>query len=77
MSYFVENIGFMRKIDRISVRLDPFTATQLNSICNDTDVNMSDLVRGILSRVADIITDDEGNIDKYEFAKFFGRRFRE
>lgn len=45
----------MRKIDRISVRLDPFTATQLNSICNDTDVSMSDLVRGILSRVADKI----------------------
>lgn len=67
----------MRKIDRISVRLDPFTATQLNSICSDTDVSMSDLVRGILSRVADIITDDEGNIDKYEFAKFFGRRLRE
>ena len=67
----------MKKIDRISVRLDPFTATQLNSICSDGDVNMSDLVRGILSRVADIITDDEGNIDKYEFAKFFGRKLRE
>lgn len=67
----------MRKIDRISVRLDPFTATQLNSICSDTDVTISDLVRGILSRVADIITNEEGNIDKYEFAKFFGRRLRE
>ena len=66
----------MKKIDRISVRLDPFTATQLNSICSDADVNMSDLVRGILSRVADIITDG-GNIDKYEFAKFFGRKLRE
>lgn len=67
----------MRKINRISVRLDPFTATQLNSICSDTDVTISDLVRGILSRVADIITNEEGNIDKYEFAKFFGRRLRE
>ena len=67
----------MRKIDRISVRLDPFTATQLNSICSDTDVSISDLVRGILSRVADIITDDKRNIDKYEFATFFGQRLRE
>lgn len=67
----------MRKIDRISVRLDPFTATQLNSICSDTDVTISDLVRGILSRVADIITDNDGNIDKSEFAKFFGRRLKE
>ena len=67
----------MRKIDRISVRLDPFTATQLNSICSDTDVSISDLVRGILSRVADIITDDKRNIDKYEFARFFGQRLRE
>lgn len=67
----------MRKIDKISVRLDPFTATQLTDICNDTGVKLSELARGILSRVADIVTDEAGNVDKHEFAKFFGWRYRQ
>ena len=63
--------------DKLSVRLDPFTANQLTHICDDAGVKMSELVRGILARVVDIITDEAGNIDKHEFAKFFGRRFRD
>ena len=46
--------------DKLSVRLDPFTANQLTHICDDAGVKMSELVRGILARVVDIITDEAG-----------------